>query len=171
MAFVYVFRDRPLTIKSAKKADPQEIGAALEKIKAETKDRFNSKAIVAAARSPSHVLHKHFEWDNAVAGERYRQEQARELVRVIDIVNDGDDGRKVPAFISVTEKSGTSYKTAAEVFDSVDLQVIVLRQAERDMLAYEKRLQQFADICIAVRTARGLIADRAAKLGDRHATA
>ena len=41
--------------------------------------------VVAAARDASNPLHGQFEWDDSVAGEAYRIEQARSLVRSIKI--------------------------------------------------------------------------------------
>jgi hypothetical protein len=37
--------------------------------------------IVDVARDPKHPLHQCFEWDDTVAGEKYRQEQALEMIR------------------------------------------------------------------------------------------
>jgi len=41
--------------------------------------------VVDVARSPLNPLHKYFEWDDAVAAEKYRQDQARELIRCVHI--------------------------------------------------------------------------------------
>jgi hypothetical protein len=41
--------------------------------------------VLAAARDTSNALHAQFEWDDAIAGEAYRIEQARTLVRSIKV--------------------------------------------------------------------------------------
>lgn len=162
----YVFRDGPVTIKNAKKADPQKIGAALAKITEQQKGRLTPPAVVDAARDNRHPLHKFFEWDDAIAAESFRLDQARTLIRSIRLVGE-DDIEAPPAFLSVADKGGTSYRTYAEVMDSADLQNTVLAAAERDLAAFEKRYRQLADICEVIRDAREKIAARRAKHENR----
>jgi predicted secreted protein len=160
----YVFKEgRPLGINNAKKADAQKIGEALAEIKRVTKGRCNSKTISEASRSHKY-LRQFYEWDDAVCGDKYRQEQARILMSCLDVV-EGPKGKEqhLPAFISLVERTGRGYRTYAEVIDSAELQAIALRQAEGDFEAYEKRLMQFADICGAIRAARELIKERREK--------
>lgn len=162
----YIFKDGPVTIKNARKADPQKIGSALAKIAEQQKGRLTPPAVVEAARDARHPLHKYFEWDNEIAAEAYRLDQARVLIRSVRIVGD-DDAEPAPAFLSVADKGGTSYRTFAEVMDSADLQNTVLAAAERDLAAFEKRYRQLADICEVIRDAREKIAARRAKHESR----
>jgi hypothetical protein len=159
----YIFRESPLRIIGAKRANPQKIGEALDKIRSNTRGRFNSKTIVNAARNSTNYLHRHFEWKDSIAADKYRQEQARELVGCIEvvIVDKGTKAeRRMPAFISIIEKGGRQYHTVDDVLNSSALQGLALKQAERDFEAYERRLLQFADICDAIKAARELIRDR-----------
>lgn len=164
----YVFRDKPNTLKGGAKASPQKIGEALDRIKREAVGRYNSKTILDAARDKKNYLHRFFEWRDTVAAEKYRQEQARELVSIIDIVDESDgEERQLPAFVSLIERDGRQYRTIGEVIDSVELQAIALRQAETDLEAYERRLRMFRDICDALRTAREKVAARRARYDKR----
>lgn len=43
--------------------------------------------VVDAARDPKSVLHSLFEWDNTVAGERYREYQARTLISKVHYID------------------------------------------------------------------------------------
>lgn len=162
----YVFKDGPVTIKNAKRADPQKIGTALAKIAEQQKGRLTPPAVVEAARDTRNPLHKHFEWDDHLAADAYRLDQARTLIRSIRLVSE-DDIEAAPAFLSVADKGGTSYRTYAEVMDSADLQNTVLAAAERDLAAFEKRYRQLADICEVIRDAREKIAARRAKHESR----
>lgn len=155
----YVFKDGPVTIKNAKKADPQKIGDALAKIAAQQKGRLTPPAVVEAAREARHPLHKHFEWDDAVAAQSYRLDQARMLIRSVALVGEGD-AEPAPAFLSIADKGGTSYRSVQDVLDSADLQSAVLAAAERDLAAFEKRYRQLQDICEIVSDARAKIAAR-----------
>lgn len=42
--------------------------------------RVTARALVDAARSTKHPLHNHFVWDNAIAGDKYRLDQARAII-------------------------------------------------------------------------------------------
>lgn len=162
----YVFKDGPVTIKNAKKADPQKIGTALAKIAEQQKGRLTPPAVVEAARDTRNPLHKHFEWDDALAAQSYRLDQARMLIRSVALVGDGDS-EPAPAFLSISDKGGTAYRTMADVLDSADLQSAVLAAAERDLAAFEKRYRQLQDICEIVSAAREKIASRRNKHESR----
>lgn len=156
----YIFAEKPLTIKAAAKANPQKIGDALQAISTANKGRLTPKAVVNAARDPKHPLNRHFEWDDSKAAEAFRLEQARTIIRIIRVEDaDAQDGN-VRAFLSIGEKSGTSYRSLDDVKSSPDLQAIVLRQAERDLLAFETRYRELSDICEVVKTAREKVVAR-----------
>lgn len=162
----YIFRDGPVTIKNAKKADPQKIGTALAKIAEQQKGRLTPPAVVEAARDTRNPLHKHFEWNDALAAESFRLEQARMLIRSVALVGD-DDAEPAPAFLSISDKAGTSYRSMGDILDSADLQSAVLAAAERDLAAFEKRYRQLKDICEIVSDARAKVAARRNKHESR----
>lgn len=159
----YTFKDDPLTIKNAKKAQPQKIGEALAKIATANKGHLTPKAVVTEARNDRSVLHRHFEWDDQTAAEAFRLDQARNLIRSIRVVGE-DDEAPVQAFISIAEKGGTSYRMLQDVLDSADLQAKALSQAERDFEAWERRFKSYEDICSAIKEAREKIAGRRTSL-------
>jgi hypothetical protein len=162
--YVYAFKERPLTIKNANLADPQKIGEEVARIRAETKGRCGSSTYLKYATDKRSVLNKHLEWDDAICGQAHRLNQIRDLIGCLDMVEvDGKKEKRLPAFISLIERGGRSYHGVRDVMDSADLSAIALRQAENDLLAYEKRLRQFEDICSAIKAARELIAERRAK--------
>lgn len=159
----YVFKEAPITIKSADKADPQKIGEALAKIAADGNGELTPRAVVEIARNPRHIMHRHFEWDDQKAAEAYRVDQARLVIRSIH-VEDGDsaDGHVV-AFISISDKGGTSYRTIAAVKNSADLQARVLAQAERDLEAFQRRYHALEEVCQIIRDAQAAIQQKRAK--------
>jgi len=166
MPIRYVFKeDRPLTIKNAATADAQRIGEALAEIKDQLPDgECNSRAVAEViTNDPTNYLRRHLEWDDAICGVRYRQDQVRELMSCLNIVETdkkGRERRQLPAFISLTEESGRNYRGVREVMDSASLSALALKQVEGEMEAMERRLAQFGEICDAIRRARSLIAER-----------
>ena len=169
----YIFKpDEILAIKAADKADPQKIGEALAVIAQKGGGHLLPAAIVEAARERRSVLHRHFEWDDAVAAQSYRLDQARSLVRAIHCENTDAENGMARAFLSIKDKGGTSYRSIDEVLASHDLQQKVLAQAERDLIAFETRFRDLSDVCALVRQARERLSDRRSQLGrESRATA
>ena len=161
----YVFKELP-NIKGMHSADPQVIGEELEKIAAKSEGKLTPVDVVKAASSVRHPLHKHFEWDNAKAASAFRLEQARAVIRSIRVVDDKSKD-EVRAFFSITEKSGTSYRTIDAVRSSLELQLAVLKQAERDLDAFQKRYRDLTDVCDFVVQAKDALATRRAKHESR----
>src|SRR5258708_6716193 len=117
----YTFKDEPLTIKNKAKATPQKIGEALAKIAAENKGHLTPHAVLNYAVHTKSVLHKHFEWNDTVAANAFRLDQARTLIRSIRVI-DTENDETPPAWVSISDKGGTSYRTLQDVLDSADLQ-------------------------------------------------
>lgn len=164
----YVFKEAPIAIRKADKADPQKIGEALAKISEDHSGRLTPEAVVNAARSNKSPLHAHFEWNDAVAAQAFRLDQARSIIRLIR-VEDETTSEPQPAFISIAD-NGVAYRTRQEVVGSRELQLIVLQQAERDLKAFERRYHMLNDVCDLVRTAREGVARKRSEL-ETHAAA
>lgn len=96
--------------------------------------QLTPKLVVDLARNPEHPLHERFEWDDAVAGERYREVQAAELIRSVKVVRkDKEPGdADVREFVHVERPTGSSYVPLGEVLADDIATAILLRQAERE---------------------------------------
>jgi len=165
MTIKYVWREPFTPFAGVKGADAQVVGEAIQKIKNDNGGELRPRLIWQAAKAPRHPLHKFYPWDVQVAAESYWDHVSRKLAGSIRVLTDDDrpDDPSGPAFISISEKSGVSYRTIGEVLDSTELQAIALRQAERELEAFEKRYRMFTEICDAIRKARELVAKRRAK--------
>ena len=75
-------------------------------------DGLRPKEVVSAARPTDSVLHPHFEWRDAVAGELYRESQARYLIRVVRVHSDSDhEPRHVFCHVPASDGEGAYFKT------------------------------------------------------------
>ena len=158
MPLRYVFRE-PTIFHNNKDADPDVIGQELTRIKDANNGRLTPQAVVEEARNRRNPLHRHFEWNDKTAAEAYRLDQARSLIRIVQIE---DTDRDVPprrAFVSVND-DGKSYRGIAEVLSSQSLQLAVLVSAERELRAFEARYNELLDICELVRDARSRLRQR-----------
>lgn len=95
--------------------DEEVVGPELERIYKEQGGQLTPNALVTSARAEDSPLHSYFEWDDSIAGEKYREWQARQLIRVVVL-----EGDNVPAFHNVTfvDEGGEkvrAYKKTTEV--------------------------------------------------------
>ena len=68
------------------KVKPNVAYRAMEKVRKANGGNLVPELLVDASRPVSAPLHKEFEWDNKVAGEQFRREQARYIIRSIEVV-------------------------------------------------------------------------------------
>lgn len=164
----YTFREGdPLRIKAAKQADPQVIGETIAAVCAKNGGQMIPQKVVDEAKRKQSPLHKFFEWDVQTAAEAHWLDTARSLIRIVRVHDDDAEEGTSRAFVSISTKAGTAYRTVGEVKTSVDLQLAVLLQAERDLHAFERRYRELSDICEGVKALREKVAHKASKLENR----
>jgi len=161
----YVFKsDEIVAIKNAKDADAQTIGEELDKIRRARGGELMPTAVVEAARDPAHPLHGFFEWDDSRAAEAYRLDQARAIIRLVRI-DDIDPDEPPRAFLSIGSDRGTSYRSFDDVKASADLRDAVLRQAEKDLEAFQRRYRSLKDVLGFVEKAKQAVQEHRRRLG------
>jgi hypothetical protein len=163
----YVFRE-PTIFHNNKDADPNVIGGELERIRTENNGRLMPHAVVEEARKRNNPIHRYFEWNDKTAAEAYRLDQARVLIRIIQIEDTDSDKPPRRAFVSVND-DGKSYRGLSEVLSSQNLQLAVLVAAEKELRAFEARYNELLDICELVRDARARLRERIAQQENRPA--
>lgn len=116
---------------------------------------LTSQTVVDEARAPDAPLHDRFEWDDAIAGEAYRRNQAAELMRsaqVEYISPASGERKKVRAFHSVRlagVTGGEGYAPIEELLGDPLAKQILLRQCQReiaDLKAKYNHLSEFAEL-------------------------
>ena len=147
---MFVFKDNePVRLKNAKDADPETIGVALEQIAKKNGDQLQPRTVVDEARDPTNPLHKHFEWEDGVAAEAYRVQQARALIRIVLVADDTKpEAPPTRAFFAINdEKEGYSYRPVAQVVSSVEMRLSLLKSARRDLRAFRERYRSIKELC------------------------
>lgn len=111
--------------------------------------------VLDEARDPDHPLHTRFVWDDAVAAERYRLEQAHELIQSVKVVykKGGRGGeRSVRAYQAVRSPAGYAYRPTEEVARDELATEIVLRDMERDWKQLKARYGHFQEFVQLIRS-------------------
>lgn len=103
--------------------------------------------VVDVARSPEHPLHIRFEWDDNIAGEKYRLAQAGELIRSVQLVFRKADGNraKIREFHSVDRDGGHVYEPIVEVASDPTVSKILLADMLRDWQQFKRRYEHMKE--------------------------
>ena len=110
------------------------------------------RVVVDAARDPENPLHNRFEWDDSIAGEKYRLGQARELIRLaVEFVEAPDGPVKVRSFHSVNRADGHRYEPISEIATDPFMSKLVLQAAEREWKALFVKYKHLAEFLETVR--------------------
>ena len=129
------------------KLDAQMAGEELERIRTWHNGRLTQEMVVEAARDPGAPLHPHFEWDDQKAADKWRLEQAGDMIRSIAVViSEEDDKRPVRAFVSVVRDDDRSYTSTVHALSDADLRQQVLSQAFRELDAWRHRYAELVEL-------------------------
>lgn len=128
--------------------DAQKVGETIEKLQKAQNSPLEPETIVAAAKDAKSILHPHFEWDDAVAAEAFRVDQARELVRslTVDISRSNLETKNVRAFVNVEAGEERGYVSTATAMSSEDLRKQVLRKAFAELESWRARHAELSEL-------------------------
>lgn len=135
--------------------DPDLAGQALAEIEAKS-GNLTAFNVVDAARPKRSPLHGAFEWDNTVAAESWRLEQARSMIKSIEIVTIDDQGEAEPVsrpvYFNVQPTNpdgrygGGYYKNREALIESVEEWQLALQLAKNQLAGSLKALQAIEDL-------------------------
>lgn len=118
--------------------------------------KLTPAVVVDAARPIKHPLHSRFEWDDTVAAEKWRQEQAGGLIRSyrITYAESADGPKTVRGYIAVRGGEGSSdseYMRTEDVMADPFLRKLALSELKRDVSALKSKyahLEEFAAVLL-----------------------
>ena len=113
-------------------------------------------AVVDESRPKDAPLHSVFEWNDDVAAEKYREEQARWLIRniVIKYPDRDEEEKTIRAYVHVVDKEQSVYVETKKAMEVDYLRKQVIEQARRDMEAFIRRYEayeEFAGLIAAIK--------------------
>lgn len=137
----FKFRD---SYKIFNAIDPQVAGEELARISAEN-NGLTPKTVVEEARPKDAALHPAFEWRDKIAGELYREHQARNLIRTVVVEVPDRPDELYPYYIPLapTHAEPGRYVNAADVVKDVDYTARALQVLTGKLTGAQKALQDF----------------------------
>lgn len=130
----------------------QKAGEYLESL--EKRDgEVKPKTIVEDARPIDALLHPAFEWDDTEAAEKYREHQAKQIIRNVVIVQESNEG--VPttyrAIVNVSPKDNNhpmagKYVSIRTAEKSEEMRSTILQNAISDLNAFKTKYQGISEL-------------------------
>ena len=124
-------------------ADANRVASEIEQIGEEV----TAVQIVEKARDESSELHKCFEWNDSVAAEKYRLEQARYILRVLIIKrpeeSDTDDP-PIRYFQKTVNQEG--FKPSKIIFHRQDEYTALLNRAMSELRAFKAKYSMLSEL-------------------------
>ena len=126
----------------------QTYGEFLWKMREENGDVLTPIQIVDKAKPKASPIHECFEWNDEIAGDKYRLWQARYLIGRIEIivVSDGEEDQ-IRAFHNISVQDGEEhergYVTLKDIRENEDYLEIVLAGALDEIKSWQRRYSQY----------------------------
>jgi hypothetical protein len=117
-----------------KEEDAQKVGEAIESIK-EREGNLTTELVVKYAKKKDNFLNKYFEWDDSVASEKWRLQQARMIVNhLIEVTIIRKEEVECKCFFSITNEEGNNeYVTREEAISVKSYREQLLDDMEKTM--------------------------------------
>lgn len=151
----------------------QIAGETLMTIRLANGGHLTPEAVVDASRPDDAPLHRCFEWDAAVAQEKYNKHIARNVIHSIVEVHtvEGEDApKRLLSYIHVnTPETGNCYMTTARVMSDADLKEQATEEALKLLRGVQARfahIEELTDVFGAIDRAAAKVAKRHRKVAE-----
>lgn len=146
-------------VKGLYSAPAQAVGELFEKLE-KSKAGLTPQSVVDASRDKKSLLHNEFEWDDKIAAEGYRRNQASAIIRNVVVVKatTDEEERRVRGFVSIPGGT-TNYVTIEHALKRDEWREHLMKQAKCDMLEFEAKyrvLTELADVIAAMHRVEGV---------------
>ena len=128
------------------KTDANIAGAVMEKLAEE--GRLTPRNLVDESRDKDAPLHQEFEWDDSVAAENYREEQARGMIRFLEVVHEETKKEEpaVRAFVRAVPEAKHEYEPFGIVISDERKYSYLLEQATRELMAFSRKYAMLKEL-------------------------
>jgi hypothetical protein len=138
-------------------ADANKIGFELKEIG----DKISPDDVVEKAKNEKSELNKCFEWDNNVAAESYRRDQARKLLRSIVIVKQNENDDEIPerqnvnftirAYENVTcGNDGRKYVETEKILQNQDWREELFMEILKEIGSLKRKIQKYESLSLTL---------------------
>lgn len=124
------------------KMDANKVGKELEQLG----EDITASGVVSLARKKSSEMHNYFEWDDSIAGEKYRESQARTLIKLLKVSYTKGKKETAPVKAYVNVKRNEGYSQIEKVVQDVNAYQMLLDRAYSELLVIKNKYTQLEEI-------------------------
>lgn len=132
------------------KYDANEVKKELDII--EKNDELTAEKVVNYARNKDTYINQMLEWNDSIAGEKYRQQQASNIIggiRVKIIEDDNDEKEAIEARVFVTtetENRRSKFKNIFSLTEGLDQYALELKSAYKELNSIKRKYKGIVEI-------------------------
>ncbi len=133
----------------------QLVGDHLETLRVKNGDRLNAELVVKDAEPEEATLHPIFEWNNNLAGHKYRCEQARYVMRhlVVEYAVEDREPKETRVYVTIHDNPDGPYIRYNQALSNPEHRELLIERALRELIRtrteYED-LTELADVFAAI---------------------
>ena len=128
------------------KTDANTAGAVCEQL--EAAGNLSAKSLLDVSRPADAPLHSEFEWDDSIAAEKFREDQARCMIRHLVVRLDSQPQELVRSFfkIEAREEAPESYTRIETVLKKPDMRAELLKQALAELETFQRKYSTLSEL-------------------------
>lgn len=141
------------------------VAAECEKI-VEEKGNITSADMVNAARADDSPIHSLFEWNDTIAGEKWRQQQAKTILHNLKVVVEDSKSQtvlNVRAYLNTNPsqdgRSGAVYFNIKTAMENEELKAGLILRAKRELDAFAEKYRQLGELSKVIETIDAFLAE------------
>ena len=123
------------------KADAQQAGILCSKL--ETEGRLTAKALLDESRAEGSPLHDEFEWNDGIAAEKYRENQARHIINCLVTVHESASPTR--SFFNIECKTA-EYRSVTAIMQNSESRDQLLSLALRELDAFKQKFSSLSEL-------------------------
>ena len=100
--------------------------------------------VLEKARNEKTELNKCFEWNDGIAAEKYRLQQARQIIQLLVVVPKSEDSEPIRAFQITSERN--TYQPTRLFLEQPDEYQILLKRAKIELAEFKKRYKTLSEL-------------------------
>lgn len=133
----------------------QKIGEHLGKIGSRMGGALTAEVVLEDAAKKGSFLHDLFEWNDSAAAHRYRMDQARHLIRSVEVVYCDVPEQRGPirAFVTIEKCEGVApseYLKLCDILSNPEHKAALLAQAKREAKQWAAKYRQFTELAAII---------------------
>lgn len=127
------------------KASAETAGAMFEEL--ERTVGLTPHNLVDANRPDDAPLHNEFEWDDSIAAEKYREDQARYMIRSITVTTTQESEESKPALVrAYFQTTDECYDNISVIYSDDEKKGVLLQKALRELEWFKSKYESLQEL-------------------------